>query len=207
MHRVDMHAALGDHPPRDRAVNAAGKQQRRAAVRADGHTADRRNHLHIQVRHVADFHVHGVLGLLHIHGQVLVCRQDAVSHFDVDGGRIHEVVLVRAARRHAERAGQIRHHGNCLIAEGVKIVFGHFDRRADAVHAEHLRHAADALIQIVKIRHENASVVQQHRRVEVFDGILDALDQRAHKKRAILPLQENLAITDEQQIAHRNFSP
>ena len=206
VHGADVHAALGDHPASHRAVDAAGKEQRRAAVGAHGHAAHSGPHLAVQVRMVADLHVQHMIGLLHVHREGLVRDQDAVADLGVDGGAVQRVTLVGAAAGHLEGAGKALHHLHRLGGDGFEVRLVHLNRRADAVHAKDLRHLADGFVHFRHVGDKDAAVVHGDVAAQLLHGILDALDQRADKGMAVEALEENLAITDEQQFTHGWFS-
>ena len=204
MHRADLHATLGDHPARHRAVDAAREQQRCPAIGTHRHTAHRGDHPHIQVGQVADLHIHGVVRVLHVHLQVGIGAQDAAAHLGVDLGGIHEIPLVAAAGRDLEGTLQPGSHVHRLLADGLKVVLGHFDGGTHAVDAKDLGHPADALLQVGEIGNENAAVVHPHIAAQILHRVPDLLDQLADKVGAVQALEEDLAISNQQQLAHGN---
>ena len=197
VHRVDLHAALGDHPASDRAVDSAGKQQRRVAVGANGHTADRRDHLHIQIGHIPDLDVHQVLRIMHVHLQVWIGLQDTVAHFLVDGHGVHGIPLVRPAGIDLEGAFQVLRHLHRLGTNGLKVLLGHLHRGTHAVHTENLRHPADALLQVTESPDKDPAVMNPHFRAHAAHGITHLSHQRTDKVRTVQSLQEDFAVADK----------
>ena len=202
MHRADFHAAFGNAVARHRAVNAARKQQHRLAARAHGHAAHGLQHAHIQIRHIADFHVHHMLGRMDIHMQIGAALQDIAAHLHIDFRRGHGIALIRAARLHLEGAAQALHHPHRLIADRIKIVLFHFDRRTQRMHAEHLADGLHAAVHIVHIADKNTGVMQPYAAAEGAHRLLDARHQRAHKIRAIETLQIYFAVANQNQLTH-----
>ena len=93
-----MHTALCDHVGRHRAVNAAGEQQTRLAVRAHRHALNGGDALDGQIRMVADLDHHRVIGMVDIHAQVRHMFEDVAARLAHDRRGIERIALVRAAR-------------------------------------------------------------------------------------------------------------
>ena len=177
VHRIHAHAALGDHPARHGAVNAAGKQQRSLAVGPYRHAAHRGNGMGIQVGQVADLHRKHDLRVFHVHLEPRQTLQQICAHLHVDGGRIHGIALVAAARVDLKGA-LVSFHQLCgLGAEGFKAILFHLDGAAYAVHAEHLGHAADGLIHISRIADIDAAVTEPYMAADRLDRVSHAVHQ------------------------------
>ena len=177
VHRVHAHAALGDHPARHRAVDAAGEQQRGLAVRPHRHPAYRGNGMGIEVGQVANLHREHDIGVFHVHLEPRQMLQQICAHFHVDGGRVHGIALVAAAGVDLEGAPAALHELCRLGAEGLKIILFHLGGPAHAVHAEHLGHAADGLVHIGRIADIDAAVAQPHMAADRLDRVADAVHQ------------------------------
>ena len=140
-------------------------------------------------------------------GDVLSFRislQTPVSYTHLDVYK--RQALIRAARQHLECAGKRFHHPGRLLTDGLEIVFIQLDRRADGMHAEHARDAADALIHIREIGYIKASLAHPHAAVHRAHGLTDVIHQFFHEERAVLPLQKDLAETNQQNFSHRFIS-
>ena len=206
VNRHQLHAALGDHVARHRAVDAAGEQQRRLAPGTHGHAAHGGVHGAIQIRLIPDFNGQDMLGLAHVHLQVvLVAHEYVFAHLGVDLGRIQEIVLVRPAGFHLEGAGQALHQFVGLLADALEVVLFHFDGRGNGVDAEHLGDALHAAVQILRAADENAGVMQPHVAPEGLGGFLHALDQGFEKIGPVQALQINFAVANHEQLSHGCF--
>ena len=206
MHAAEFHAALGNHEAGHRAVNAAGKQQAGLAVRAHRHALHGGNAFHGEIRMIADLDHHRVIRMIDVHGQLRHVVEDIAARLAHNRRRIQRIALIRAARQHLECAGKRFHHLGRLLTDGLEIVFIHLDRRADGMHAEHARDAADALIHIREIGYIKASLAHPHAAVHRAHGLTDVIHQFFHEERAVLPLQKDLAETNQQNFSHRFIS-
>ena len=193
MNRADGHAALGDHPARHRAVDAAGKKQRGPAAGAHGHAAHRHDGVRIQIGIVADLHRQRHVGMLHIHLQVGTAFQNIAAHFHVDGHGIHGIALVAAAGVDLEGAVMVFQHLQALGADRFEIVLIHFHGPAHAVYAEYLRHPADGLVHVRHIADVDPAVVEPDMALNVLHRVPDALHQHPHEIGAVLAFQMNFA--------------
>ena len=203
MHRHQLHPALGDHVSGHRAVNAAGKQQRRFSAGAHRHAAYRGIYLAVQIRLIPNLNGQNMLRLMHVHLQmILVAHQHIFAHLPVDLGRIQEIMLVCPPGFHLERAAQRPHHQLRLLADAVKIVLFHFDGRAYGMHAEHLAHPLHAALGIVHIADEHPGIMQPDLAPKRPGRLPHPAYQRPQEIRAVQALQINLAISNHQQLAH-----
>ena len=205
VHRAHADAAFGDHPASHRAVNAAGQQQGSTAIGAHRHAAHRHDGLGVHVCLIADLHGNHQLRIVHIHRQVGALFQHIMAHFHVDGRRIHEVALIAAAGVHLEGAVVILHQLNRGLADGVEVILGQFQRAAQAMHAEHLAHLADALVHVGQVTDIDTAVAEPHMAAQFFDRIADALHQHPHEIRTVGAFQKNLAEANLQNLTHRAF--
>ena len=206
VHAAELNAALGNHKTRHRAVNAAGEQQTRLAVRAHRHALNGGDALDGQIRMVADLDHHRVIGMVDVHAQVRHMFEDVAARLAHDRRGIERIALVGAARQHLERAGKRLHHFSRLLADRPEIVLVHLNGRADGMNAEHARHTADALVHIRKIGYVEAPFAHPDAAVHRAHGLTDVIHQLFHKERAVLPLQKHLAEANQQDFSHRFIS-
>ena len=198
MNSTDLHAAFGNHPSRHRAVDSAGQEQRRVSVGPDRHTAHRRDHLHIQVGHIADLYIDHVFRIMHVHLQIRIGLQNPVTGLLIDRRRIHRIALVAPPRIDLESSFQILCHFHSLCADCVKVLLRHFHRRTHAVYAENFCHPADAFFKVRESAYKNPPVVNPYFRAQPAYRVPDLPHKRPDKVRPVQSLQENLPIPYQQ---------
>ena len=205
VHRTHADAALGDHPASHRAVDAAGQQQGSPSIGAHRHATHGHDGLGVHISLITDLHGNHQLRIVHIHRQVGALFQHIMAHFHVDGRRIHEVALIAAAGVHLEGAVVILHQLNRGFTNCVEVILGQFQRTAQAVHAEHLAHLANALVHIGQFADIDAAVAEPHMAAQFLDRITDPLHQHPHEIRTVGAFQKNLAEANLQNLTHRAF--
>ena len=202
MDRIDLHAALRDHPSRHRAVNASGQEQGGVSVGSHRHPADGRNHPDIQIGHVPDFDIQHMIRMVHIHLQVGIGVQDPVAGFFIDGWGIHRIPFVTSPGIYFEGSGQVFCHFDRLVADRVEILLGHLHCRGNAVHTEHAGDPVDACLGFAEPADQDPPVMHMDVRSHAAHGIPDFPDKRPDKVWAVQPLQEYFPVPYHQQILH-----
>ena len=97
VHAHKLQPALGHHPARNRAVDAAREQQRRAAVRADRHAARARLGAGVDKGVLfAHLNVHGQVGVVHIRAYIREQVGQLAADVLADLGRGHGELFVPA---------------------------------------------------------------------------------------------------------------
>ena len=151
MDRGELHAALGHHPRRHRAVNAAADEDRGLAARSDGDSARALLRLAVDIRaEIADLHPHRHIRFMDVHRQIGESVQQARAHLGGNFRRREREFFIGALGFHFEGVyggklrAQVLHSGG---AHGFHALFRHAGAR-EGDHAENFAHPLHRALQI-----------------------------------------------------------
>ena len=141
MNRTQYKPAFCHHVTCNRAVNAAGNEQRCTSCGADRHSVCAGNLLAIQVCSVTYFNGKRNLGFVNVNTHGRISFKNQMPEFAVDPVRIHKIVLVRTAGKNLEAEIRIFfnlfvHKHICRAAYTLPILING-KRGTDGVNAEH----------------------------------------------------------------------
>ena len=82
MHAFQLHAALCNHIARNRRIDTARKQHRRASARSGGQSARALHSRSVNVRReIADFHIDDIRRIVHVHRDLRECLGNSAADF------------------------------------------------------------------------------------------------------------------------------
>ena len=209
MDRRQLYAALRHHPRRDRAVETAADEDRRAPAGADRDTARTGLCLAVDIRALlADLNAHNDVRVVHVNREVRVRTQQSAADLAGDLHRVEREFLVRALRFHLEGL-DIRERFLEVLRRSLenRIHRLRADARARvADHAEHLRHALLGLVDVrVRILRDDVDRRLHRIHVEVagtLDTPPDIFQKPVLKNPAVQPLEDDFAELDQNHFLH-----
>ena len=204
VHAADLHAALGDHEARDRAVDAAREQQRRAAVRADRHAARARLGAGVDKGvFLAHLNVHGQVGVVHVRAHVREPVGQLAADVLADLGRGHGELLVPALGLDLEGLGLRKARRKVALRgrdHALERLF-RTDRRArDGRKAEHMARAVHDRVGVRVLGNLDIHDRLSHRDPAVRDVLHPAgqvFEQPVLKGLAVEALEHDLAALEQ----------
>ena len=213
MNGFDLHATLGDHIGSNRGVDTAAQQAHGSAAHTGGQAAGtglgRAVDIGCQVTH---FHIHGVIGMMHIHGGggMGFCQTAADLLGQLNG--VQGEPLVRALGFHLEALGAIQIVAQIVfngLKNGVAVFFAGA-AAAQRNHTENGMAGVPGTIHITFVIHGlyiNGRLQQIH--IEFTEGAHTAADIGAElvfKLALVSTLQDDLAQFQQKNFFHNYLS-